>query len=172
MFRLNIIVAVFWIENVDLNGLNQYLFKIDWNINRQDNWLSIQYNIDNSLYFIDDDCSCVIKMHDFKNFNKKFNDFLEHNLSRYCWQNKRRKNYFRTERFICFLIRFYQIYQFIDAIFIFLRAQNIQFSQNVIDINHDDHNLVNKLKYHDVRIRKVKIVLANQLNSIKIRKSL
>ena len=172
MFRLNTIVTVFWIENIDLNDLNRYLFEIDWNINRQDNWLSIQYNIDNFLYFIDNDCLYVIKMHDFENFDKRFNDFFEYNLSQYRWQNKRRKNCFKTERFVCLLICFHQIYQFIDAVFTFLRAQGIQLSQSIIDVNHDNYSFVNKLKYHDVRIRKVKIVFANQLDSIKIWKSL
>ena len=172
MFKLNTIVTVFRTEDVDLNDLNRYLFEIDWNINKQDNWLSIQYNIDDSLYFIDDDCSCVIKMHDFKNFNKWFNDFIEHNLNRYRWQNRRRKSCFRIERLVCLLIRLYQIYQFIDAIFAFLRAQDIQLSQSIVDVDHDNHSLVNKFKYHDVRIRRIKIVLANQFDSIKIRKFL
>ena len=172
MLELNIIVTVFRIENIDLNDLNQYSFGIDWSINRQGNWLSIQCDINNFLYFIDDDCSCVIKMHNFENFDKRFNDFFERNLSRYRWQNRRRKSCFRIERFVCLLIHFYQIYQFIDAIFAFLRAQSIQFSQSIVDVGHDNHSLVNKLKYHDVRIRKIKIVLANQLDSIRIRKSL
>ena len=172
MSRLNTIVAIFRIENVDLNDLNRYLFEIDWNINRQGNWLSIQNDIDNSLYFIDDDCPCVIEMHDFESFDKKFNNLLERNLSRCRWQNKRRKSCFKTEKLACFLIRLYQIYQFVDAIFAFLRIQSIQFSQNIANVDHDNHSLVNKLKYYDVRIRKVKIVLANQFDSIRIRKSL
>ena len=172
MFKLSTIVTVFRIKSVDLNDLNRYLFGIDWSINRQGNWLSIQCNIDDSLYFIDDDCSCVIEMHNLENFHKKFNDFFERNLSRYRWQNRRRKSCFRIERFVCLLIRFYQIYQFIDAIFILFWAQDIQFSQNIVDVDHDNHSLVNKFKYHDVRIRKIKIVFANQFDSIKIRKSL
>ena len=119
MFRLNTIITVFRIENVNLSDLNQYLFEIDWSINRQGNWLSIQYNINNFLYFIDDDCSCVIKIFDLESFDKKFNIFLERNLNRYRWQNRRRKSCFRIEKFICLLIDFYQIYQFADAIFIF-----------------------------------------------------
>ena len=161
MFRFNTIVAVFRIENVDLNDLNQYLFEIDWSINRQGNWLSIQYNIDDFLYFIDDDCSCVIEMHDLESFDKRFNDLLERNLNRCRWQNERRKSCFRTERLACLLIRSYQIYQFADAIFAFLRAQDIQLSQSIVDVDHDNHSLVSKLKYHDVRIRKIEVVLAN-----------
>ena len=134
--------------------------------------MSIQCNINDSLYFIDDDCLCVIKMHDFKNFNKKFNDFFEYNLSRYRWQNKRRKNYFKTERFICLLIRFYQIYQFVDTIFIFFWVQDIQLSQSIVDVSHKNYSLVNKFKYRDVRIKRIKIVLANQFDSIRIRKFL
>ena len=111
-------------------------------------------------------------MHDLESFDKKFNDFFERNLSRYRWQNRKRKSCFRTERLVCLLIRLYQIYQFIDAIFAFLRAQDIQLSQSIVDVDHDNHSLVNKLKYHDVRIRKIKIVLANQFDSIKIQKSL
>ena len=161
MFRLNIIVTVSRIKSVDLNNLNQYLFEIDWNINRQDNWLSIQCNINNFLYFIDDDCLCVIKMHDLESFNKRFNNFLECNLNRYRWQNRKRKSCFRIERLIYLLIRLYQIYQFVNAIFIFLRVQDIQLLQSIINVDHDNYNLVNKLKYHDVRIRKIKIVFAN-----------
>ena len=146
MFRLNTIITVFRIENIDLNNLNQYLFRIDWSINRQDNWLSIQSNIDNFLYFIDDDCLCVIKMHDLKSFDKKFNDFFEYNLNRYRWQNRRRKSCFRTEKLVCFLIDLYQIYQFVDAIFIFLWVQDIQLSQNIVDVDYNNHSLVNKLK--------------------------
>ena len=172
MFRLNTIVTVFRIEDVDLNGLNQYLFEIDWSINRQSNWLSIQCDIDDFLYFINDDCSCVIKMHDFKSFDKRFNDLFECNLSRCRWQNERRKSCFKTERLVCLLICSYQIYQFVDAIFIFFRAQDIQLSQSNVGVDRDNHNLVNKLKYHDVQIRKIKIVFANQFDSIKIRKSL
>ena len=172
MFRLNTVVTVSRIENVDLNDLNQYLIEIDWNINRQSNWLSIQYNIDNFLYFIDNDCSCIIEMYDLKSFDKKFNNFFERNLSRYRWQNRRCKNCFRIERLICLLIRLYQIYQLIDAIFIFFRIQNIQFSQSIVDVDHDNYTFVNKFKYQDVRIRKVKIVLANQFHLIKIRRSL
>ena len=172
MFRFNTIITVFRIKNVDLNDLNRYLFEIDWSINKQSNWLSIQCDIDNFLYFIDDDCLCVIEMHDLENFNKKFNDFFKCNLRRYRWQNKKRKSCFRTERFIYLLIRLYQIYQFVDVIFIFFRIQNIQFSQSIVDIDYDNHSLVNKLKYHNVRIKRIKIVLTNQFNSIKIRKSL
>ena len=102
MFRLNTIVTIFRIENVDLSGLNQYLFEIDWNINRQGNWLPIQCDIDDFLYFIDDDGSCVIEMHNLESLDKKFNDFLERNLSRYRWQNRRRKSCFRTEKLVCF----------------------------------------------------------------------
>ena len=141
MFRLNTVVTVFRIENVDLNDLNRYLFETDWSINRQDNWLSTQCDIDDFLYFIDGDCSCVIEMHDFKSFDKRFNDFLERNLSWYRWQNKRRKSCFRTERLVCLLIRLYQIYQFINVIFDFLRAQDIQLSQNIVDVDHDNHSV-------------------------------
>ena len=172
MFRLNTITAIFRIKNVDLNDLNRYLFEIDWNINRQSNWLSIQYNINNSLYFIDNDFSCVIKMHDLKSFDKKFNDFFKLNLSWYRWQNRRCKSYFRIKKFVCLLICFYQIYEFVDIIFTFFRVQNVQFSQSIINVGHDNHSLVNKFKYHDVRIRRIKIVLANHFNSIRIQKSL
>ena len=172
MFRLSIIVTVSWIKNINLSDLNRYLFEINWNINEQDNWLSIQYDIDDFLYFIDNDCSYVIEMHDLESFDKRFNDFLERNLNRYRWQNRKRKSCFRTEKLICLLIRLYQFYQFVNVIFSFLRAQDIQFLQSIVNISHDNHNLVNKLKYHDVRIRRIKIVFTNQFNSIKIRKSL
>ena len=102
MFRLNTIVIVSRIKNVDLNDLNRYLFEIDWNINKQNNWLSIQCDIDNFLYFINDDCSCVIEIHDFKSFDKKFNNLFERNLSRYRWQNRRRKSYFRLKNLFVF----------------------------------------------------------------------
>ena len=166
------IITVFRIKNVDLNNLNWYLFEIDWSINRQNNWLSIQCDIDNFLYFIDDDCSCVIKIYNLESFSKKFNDFFKYNLSRYRWQNKRRKNCFRTERLVYLLIRSYQIYQFVNVIFTFLWIQDIQLSQSIVDVDHDNHSLVNKLKYHDVRIKRVEIVFTNQLDSIKIRKFL
>ena len=159
MFRLNTIVAVFRIKNIDLNDLNQYFFGIDWSINRQDTWLPIQYDINDFLYFINDDCLCVIEIYDFKSFDKKFNDFFKCNLSRYRWQNRRRKNYFKIERLICLLIRFYQIYQFVDVIFIFFRAQDIQLLQSIVDVSHNNHNFVNKLKYHNVRIKKLKLCL-------------
>ena len=55
---------------------------------------------------------------------------------------------------------------------LFFRVQNIQFLQSIVNVDHDNHNLVNKLKYHDVWIRKIKIVLANSLDSIKIRQFL
>ena len=45
MFKLNTIVIIFRIENVDSNDLNRYLFEIDWNINRQSNWLSINVTL-------------------------------------------------------------------------------------------------------------------------------
>ena len=134
--------------------------------------MSIQCDINDFLYFNDDDCSCVIEIYNFKNFDKKFNDLFERNPNRYRWQNRKRKSCFRTERLICLLIDFYQIYQVIDAILIFFWVQNIQFSQSIVNIDHNNHNFVNKLKYHDVRIKKIKIVLANQFNSIRIRKSL
>ena len=172
MFRLNTILAVFRIESIDLNDLNWYLFEIDWSINRQGNWLSIQCDINNFLYFINDDCLCVIKMHDLKNFDKRFNDFFECNLSRYRWQNRRCKSCFKTERLVCLLIRFYQIYQFIDIIFAFFWVQDLQFLQNIVNVDYDNHSLVSKFKYYDVRIKRIKIVLANQFDSIRIRKSL
>ena len=172
MFRFNTIVTIFRIENIDLNNLNRYLFRIDRSINKQDNWLSIQCDIDNFLYFIDDDCLCVIEMHDLESFNKSFNDLFERNLSRYRWQNRKRKSYSKIKRLVCLLIRLYHIYQFVNVIFIFFRVQNIQLSQSIVDVNHNNHNFVNKLKYHNIQIRRIKIVLANQFNSIKIRKSL
>ena len=111
-------------------------------------------------------------MHDFKRFNKKFNNFFDRNLNRYRGQNRKRKSCFRTEKLVCLLIGLYQIYQFVDIIFIFFRVQNIQLLQSIIDIDHDNHNFVNKFKYHDVRIKRIKIVLANQFDSIRIRQFL
>ena len=107
MFRLNTIITVFQIKNVNLSNINQYLFEINWSTKRQSNWLSIQCDIDNLLYFIDDDCSCVIRMHTLKSFDKKFNDFFEDNLNRYRWQDRKCKDYFRTEGLVCFLIDSY-----------------------------------------------------------------
>ena len=140
MFRFSTIVIISRIESVDLNDLNRYLFEIDWSINKLDNWLLIQCDIDNSLYFIDDDCSCVIKMHDLENFDKRFNDFFKHNLNRYRWQNRRRKSCFRIKRLVCLLIRLYQIYQFINVIFIFFQVQSIQLLQSIVDVNYNNYN--------------------------------
>ena len=47
--------------------------------------MSIQCDIDDFLYFIGNDCSCIIKIHDLESFEKKFNDFFKRNLSRYRW---------------------------------------------------------------------------------------
>ena len=55
---------------------------------------------------------------------------------------------------------------------IFLEIQDIQFTQDIINVRHDDDNFINSFKRHDLNIQKIEIVLSNELNLIKIKKIL
>ena len=44
--------------------------------------------------------------------------------------------------------------------------------QDIIDVSHNNDNFINRLECHDFRVRRIEIVLFNELNSIKIKKIL
>ena len=70
------------------------------------------------------------------------------------------------------MIILYHVHQLFNVILTFLEIQGIQLTQNIVDVRHDDDNLVNNLKRHDFSIRKIEIMFSNELNSIKVRKIL
>ena len=70
------------------------------------------------------------------------------------------------------MIIFYHIHQFLNIILIFFKIQNIQFTQDIVDVRHDDDNFINNLKRYDLRIREIKIMFSNKFNSIKVKKTL
>ena len=70
------------------------------------------------------------------------------------------------------MIVFYYIHQLFNVILTFFKIQNIQFSQNIIDVRHNNDSLVNNFKHHNFNIREIEIVFSNKFNSIKVRKAL
>ena len=70
------------------------------------------------------------------------------------------------------MIIFYHIHQLLNVILTFFKIQNIQFTQNIVDVRHDNDNFVNNFKRYNFSIRKIKIVFLNEFNLIEIRKIL
>ena len=54
----------------------------------------------------------------------------------------------------------------------FFKIQNIQFTQDIINVRHNNDNLINNLKRYNLNIQKIEIVFSNELDSIKIKKIL
>ena len=70
------------------------------------------------------------------------------------------------------MIIFYHIHQFFNVILIFFKIQDIQFTQNIVNVCHNNDNFINNFKCYDFRIQRIEIVLSHEFNSIKVKKIL
>ena len=70
------------------------------------------------------------------------------------------------------MINFYHIHQLFNVILTFFKTQSVQLAQDIINVNYNNDSFINRLECHDLRVRRIKIVFFNELNSIKIEKIL